>query len=45
MALKKAYLTGKSSKKRADGARRTAANQHTLPDRINNLCFLTQNMP
>jgi len=33
------FRTGKLPGKRADGVRRTAANQHTLPDRISNLCF------
>jgi len=34
MALKNAFLTGKPSKKRADCSIRTAANPHTLPNRI-----------
>jgi hypothetical protein len=33
------FPTGKPSKKRADCSKRTAANQHTLPDHINNLFF------
>ena len=44
-AIQIAFPTGNSPRKRADGARRTAANQHTLPDHVNNLCFLMQNMP
>jgi hypothetical protein len=33
------FLSGKSPRKRADGAKRIAADPHTLPDNINNLFF------
>jgi hypothetical protein len=36
---------GNAPRKRADGAKRTTANQHTLPDHINNLFVLIQNLP
>lgn len=39
------FGTGNSPRKRADGARKIAADLNTLPDHINNHCFLMQNMP